>query len=118
MKTNPVGVRFDIDKLGFIKEREKLVTNQQVIDFLMNKYWWENKVAAPSHKEAPPLHLKEETGFVQQLRDMSVKRPKTAEDYVLEKRELLDAEAYQIWLKELENDPNLTDREKKQVKTA
>ena len=42
-KTNPTGVRFDIAKLNFIKEVEKLETPQQVVTFLMEKYWLENK---------------------------------------------------------------------------
>lgn len=64
MKTKPIGVRFDPEKLDFIKSQEKVKTNQQVVDFLVNKYWWENKVPTPTHKESPPLHLKEEDGKV------------------------------------------------------
>lgn len=37
-KTNPIGVRFDEDKLREIKEYEKLETPQQVLNFLMNKW--------------------------------------------------------------------------------
>lgn len=58
-KTKPIGVRFDPEKLEFIKSREKLKSNQQVVDLLVNKYWWDHKLPIPTHKEAPPLHLKE-----------------------------------------------------------
>jgi hypothetical protein len=58
-KTKPIGVRFDPEKLEFIKSREKLQSNQQVVDLLVNKYWWEHKMPVPTHKEAPPLYLKE-----------------------------------------------------------
>jgi len=59
-RTNPIGVRFDIEKLAFIKQREKLESNQQVVDLLVNKYWWEWKMPIPTHKEVPPDNLKEE----------------------------------------------------------
>lgn len=60
-KTSPTGVRFDIEKLDFVQKREKLETNQKVVDFLLNKYWWEYKVAVPTYKESPPLHLRNQT---------------------------------------------------------
>ncbi len=53
-KTAPVGVRFDKDMLELVKSREKLPTNQKVVDFLLNKYWWEHKVEQPSIKGLPP----------------------------------------------------------------
>lgn len=42
-KTSPIGIRFDIEKLSFISERENLETKQQVVDFLMENYWWGKK---------------------------------------------------------------------------
>jgi hypothetical protein len=89
MRTNPIGVRFDPEKLEFVKSREKLTTNQQVVDLLMNRYWWENKMPIPTHKEAPPLHLKEVTvvpyakeieeplSFEQLRQEVAVKDPKS-----------------------------------------
>lgn len=61
-RTKPVGVRFDPEKLEFIKTRERLKSNQQVVDLLVNKYWWEFKVPSATHKESPPLHLKDGDG--------------------------------------------------------
>lgn len=43
-KTNPTGVRIKKDKLDFIKETEGLTTVQQVVTFLVDKYWWEKKL--------------------------------------------------------------------------
>ena len=60
-KTTPSGIRFDIEKLAFVQKRENLPTKQKVVDFLLNKYWWEHKTAVPTEKEAPPLALKVET---------------------------------------------------------
>ena len=48
LKTNPVGIRFDITKLDFVKEMEKLETNQQVVTYLLDKYWWEHKIVPPN----------------------------------------------------------------------
>lgn len=54
-KTNPSGVRFDKEQLEFIQKKEpKLTTKQKVVDFLLNKFWWENKVSVPNHKGLPP----------------------------------------------------------------
>lgn len=38
-KSNPFSVRADIEKLGYLKKREKLQTNQSVLDFLLDAYW-------------------------------------------------------------------------------
>ena len=59
LRTDPSSVRFDKEKLDFIMKKEKLTSKQQVIDLLVNKYWWEFKIPVPSHKESPPLTLKQ-----------------------------------------------------------
>jgi hypothetical protein len=49
----------------------------------------------------------------------SVPKPrKTPEQWISEKRELADAEAYQIWFKELEADPWLSSKQKSIIKQA
>jgi hypothetical protein len=54
-KSTPSGIRFDLEQLGFIQNKEpKLTTKQKVVDFLLNKFWWENKVAKPTHRGLPP----------------------------------------------------------------
>ncbi len=54
-KTTPSGIRFDKEQLEFVQKKEpKLTTKQKVVDFLLNKFWWDNKVAIPSHKGLPP----------------------------------------------------------------
>ena len=42
-RTSPTGIRFDIEKLSFISKTENLETKQQVVDFLMENYWWTKK---------------------------------------------------------------------------
>ncbi len=74
----------------------------------------------------PPLSKKEEVAMfnyehkdqLTTITEIPAGSVKTMEEYILEKRELLDDDSYRIWLRELENDPNLTDRQKKQAKTA
>lgn len=44
-KSGPTGIRFDLEKVDYIKKRENLTTNQQVVNFLTEKYWWELKIA-------------------------------------------------------------------------
>lgn len=61
-KTTPSGIRFDKEQLEFVQGREKkLTTKQKVVDFLLNKFWWENKVEVPSHKGLPPSSFKGES---------------------------------------------------------
>ena len=118
-KTKPTGVRFDIEKLSFILSREKLTTNQQVIDFLMNKYWWDNKIPVVTHKEAPPLSLKAETIPTNHKSvEVATRKPKTVDQYIHAKREIELKEDYDKWFQELQSDPFLTDRQKSAAKMA
>lgn len=45
MKTSPISIRFDIEKLEFIQEKEKLNSAQKVVDFLLDSFWWQNRLA-------------------------------------------------------------------------
>lgn len=38
-KTNPIGVRFDIEQMSLVKTRENLESPQQVLNFLLADYW-------------------------------------------------------------------------------
>lgn len=47
-RTKPVSVRFDPEKLELVKRKEKLPSPQKVVDYLMDTYYWQNKlVVAP-----------------------------------------------------------------------
>ena len=54
-RTSPTGIRFDIEKLSFISEAEKLETKQQVVDFLMDNYWWRNVVPVTNKSVSQPV---------------------------------------------------------------
>lgn len=57
-KSKNISFRYDLERFAFVKEKEKLEKDQQVLDFLVNKYWWEHKVAKPTHKDTPPIEYK------------------------------------------------------------
>jgi len=136
-RTNPIGVRFDPDKLEFVKTREKLESNQQVVDLLINKYWWEHKMPHVTAKEAPPLELKNKIDYRPATPEsydgkrittnndeplqfskpkMAIKR--TPAHWVDLRRDCTDADQFAKWLQDLEDDPFLTAREKKEIKAT
>lgn len=89
-KTTPSGIRFDKEQLEFIQKKEvKLTTKQKVVDFLLNKFWWEHKVAIPSHKGLPPIENKP-TDFVADFKSESLQPPipvpkiSTEQQYMIE----------------------------------
>lgn len=55
-KSAPVSIRFDIEKVDFLKEREGDKKYQQVVDFLLEKYWWENKMGVKSAHVIPSMN--------------------------------------------------------------
>jgi hypothetical protein len=135
LKSEPVGIRFDEEKLKFIKSREKLETNQRVVDFILNKYWWENKLPHVTAKEAPPLDMKIEyakatpesydgkkfnpvDGEPLQFQKPKIALKRTPAHWVELRRECADADEYAQWLQNLEDDPYLTAREKREVKAT
>lgn len=61
-KNNPTGVRFNEDKLAFVMEREKLTSPQQVVNFLLDAYWWKNKVNTGQSEELAPTNTETVTG--------------------------------------------------------
>lgn len=60
-KTKPYAVRFDIEKFDFFMSREKLKTAQQLVDHFLNGYWWQWKVAKPTHKDVPPVNTMQDS---------------------------------------------------------
>jgi len=113
-KSKPSGVRFDLEKVEFVKTKEELNTYQKVVDFLLNKYWWEFKIAKPTHKEVPPIDKADferpepiKKSVWDELPQQQIPTYKTAEQFKKEKRE---CETEDDWLKlkaEIENS-NLT----------
>lgn len=132
-KTSPSGVRFDKEQLEFIQNKEpKLTTKQKVVDFLLNKFWWENKVSKPSHKGLPPdeivtvLHdafdgkktdrvKYDEAGMFSEQKSIPLK---TVAQWIAEKRELESEEEFSNWEVKLDADPFLTNNQKKLIKIA
>lgn len=131
-RTKPSGIRFDPDKLEFVKGREKLKSNQQVVDLLMNRYWWEFKLPIPNHKEAPPLDLKNGIpspfgGVIEPepIKEAPTQRWLTKSDkealkrqYVDERKEFTCDDEHRDWHKRVDNDERLNKDDKIQVKNT
>lgn len=123
-KSKPSGIRFDLEQLEFIQKREsKLNTKQKVVDFLLNKYWWEQKIdAKPNHKGLPPeydapkienpIH-DEPPMFQQPIKKIAIRR--NPAQWVELRRECETAEDYAKWLEDLENS-DLSTRDKNLIK--
>jgi len=64
-KSKPIGVRFDLEKLGLIQKEQNLTSAQSVLNYLMDNYGkTETKRGAP-FKNMPPYDrnsLKSEVG--------------------------------------------------------
>jgi hypothetical protein len=55
LRTDPTGVRFDIKQLEFLKEREKLETSQQVINFLLEDYYMRSRYPIEKIEISAPI---------------------------------------------------------------
>lgn len=53
-KTDPIGVRFNIEKLKTIQEKENLDSPQKVLDFLMDRYGFKTIQVSDIRKEFGP----------------------------------------------------------------
>lgn len=95
-RTKPVSIRFDPEKLELIKRREKLLTPQKVVDFLMDNYWWQNRLIT-----TPAM-----TAAAQNLPYITLDQPKTAiEAYEQKIRDAMSAAEIEQIGKLLEVDP-------------
>lgn len=124
-KSKPFSIRVDLEKFGFVKNREKLESGQQVVDYLLNKYWWENKLPHVTPKEAPPLELKipiQETPTVFDAPPLKYPQPQIAiKSYQQYLNEKMECETESQWLKltiEIDGAPNLTQKQKNLLKTV
>lgn len=128
-KTKPSGVRFDTEQIEFLKKREKLNTYQKVVDFLLNKYWWEHKVAIPSHRGLPPIYDEPNIGKIENDEPLSfeklrqeiqpsIEREKTAVEWVQEKRDITDGDVstYQDFISRLDKATYLSEKVRKEIK--
>jgi hypothetical protein len=114
LRTDPSSVRFDREKLEFIMKRESLSSKQQVIDLLVNKYWWEFKMPIPTHKESPPLDLKPVFN-----EDTKIEKPrpeKTFQEYKEDINSAGSASAIEKIVNISARDVSLADWQKRQIR--
>lgn len=50
-KSKNISIRFDEDKTSFALSEEKIEKHQKLVDFLLDKYWWEKKIGNNSITE-------------------------------------------------------------------
>lgn len=105
-KTKQASIRFDPEKLELVKRREKLLTSQKVVDFLMDAYWWNNKlILAPAMK-----------GIGETLPYVAQEVPKTPyETYELELQHAGTTEELETVGRRLERDSRLKPKEKEML---
>ena len=59
-KSNPIGVRFDLQKLEMIQKEQKLTSVQQVVNYLMDNYGRNASKSEDVHKNVQiPVQVKE-----------------------------------------------------------
>jgi len=59
-KSNPIGVRFDLEKLNMIQKEQKLTSVQQVVNYLMDNYGKSAPKSEDVHKNVQiPVQVKE-----------------------------------------------------------
>jgi len=54
MKSKPIGVRFDLDKLDMIQKEQNLTSVQQVVNYLMDNYGEKEIKRGAPFKNMPP----------------------------------------------------------------
>jgi len=54
MKSKPIGIRFDLDKLDMIQKEQNLTSVQQVVNYLMDNYGEKEVKRGAPFKNMPP----------------------------------------------------------------
>lgn len=106
-KTNPTSIRFDTEKLEFVKNKEGLTTPQKVVDFFLDGYWWRNKLNTGQPSISPPAHPI--------IPDIPMVSPYEA--YKLDLTAAGSIEAIKKIVKASEKDSGLAEWQKKQIET-
>jgi len=119
-KGSPTSIRFDNEKVEFVKQREKLKSGQQVVDFLLNKYWWECKVHKPTYRDVPPIKIEEHTiAKMQPTTQLKIEPIRIVKTIVQYHKEISGSLDYPEELKQLEKeikaDSNLTSVQKRDL---
>ena len=55
-KSKPIGVRFDLDKLGIIQKEQNLTSAQSVLNYLMDNYGSRQVKRGAPFKNMPPYY--------------------------------------------------------------
>ena len=98
------------------KRSRKNLMEKVLIDYIEKPKVAVQNLNKPTNSIQPFEQAK--TNYFVDTTPKPVKPRKTPEQWISEKREIVDAEAYQVWFKELEADPWLSSKQKSLIKTA
>lgn len=104
-KTDPVSIRFDTEKLALVKIKKKLETPQQVVNYLLDQFWWQNELAVTANEVRETLpYIKED-------------KPKTSpfEDYKAEIKGALSIAQCEAITKAAKADPILAEWQRREI---
>lgn len=106
-KTKPYSIRFDTDKLEYAKLKFKINKEQQLVDFLFEKTYWESKILSNNSEKNDELKLPID---LQKLPEKEApKSPGTKEEFYMARlRSAKSIDAVMVIITEIENDAILT----------
>ncbi len=97
-KTDNFSIRFEPAKLELIQKQEKIDTPQRVVNFLMDKYWWEHIIGNnPIMERIAENNKPENKAKIEAIRNTISEVSKTAQNPLpsseaisIEKRDIMD----------------------------
>lgn len=95
MKSNNISYRYDTEKMRFLMEAEKIDNPRKVLDFLLDKYWWEKKFGVNPVLEAQKTTVK----------DLTNNPPKT--NYTVGVPKINQFDAYEAEIRGCKNIPQI-----------
>jgi len=115
-KTDPSGVRFNIEHLRIAMMRSKKKTKQGLVDFLLENYVkGENPVIERNYSNTPQQLAALPNYPIDQI--IIKEPPKSVEQWVAEKREIEHPDLFEKFIDKL-NRSNLTEKQKSLVRLA
>lgn len=106
-KTKPTSIRFDPEKLALVKVKKGLQTPQQVVNYLLDTFWWQNELVAGA---------KETQAALPYIKPEEPKLP-PFDAYKGKIKELKNIPDCQALVRAAKSDPDLADWQKRQIET-
>ena len=118
-KSKPTGIRFNLEQERIAFMRTKKKTRQQLVDFLLDNFVkGDNPILSiqdltkATNEIKPITDPKPQTNVTHQVLPEKPMAFKTLAQYKAEKLELETEEQYDVWLAQLQADPNFSSKQK------